>query len=82
MFTPADTPELQQHNETGNGSIEKIIFDIVNLNLEQVNQLWTTLGGHYMPSMVYKMRLLTIDERVIQKDGLPIKKIEGQFEQI
>lgn len=82
VFTPADTIELQQINTSGNGSVEKIIFDMMNLNLEQVNQLWTTLGGHYMPSLVYKMRMITIDERIIQKEGLPIKKIEGQFEQI
>ncbi|HEX5171683.1 MAG TPA: DUF4255 domain-containing protein [Cyclobacteriaceae bacterium] len=82
VFTPADTPELQEINDTGNGNVEKIIFDMMNLNLEQVNQLWTTLGGHYMPSLVYRLRMITIDERVIQKEGLPIKKIEGQFEQI
>jgi len=26
--------------------------------------------------------MITVDERIIQKEGLPIKKIEGQFEQI
>lgn len=82
VFTPANTPELAEVNETNNINIERIVFDWVNLNLEQVHQLWTTLGGHYMPSLVYKMRMITIDERVIQKEGLPIKKIEEQYKHI
>ena len=81
-FTPANTPELAAINETSQINIEKVIFDWVNLNLEQVHQLWTTLGGHYMPSVVFKMRMLTIDENAIQREGLPIKKIESQYNQI
>src|SRR5688572_16870115 len=40
VFTPANTPQLQTVNEVNNINIEKIIFDWVNLNLEQVHQLW------------------------------------------
>jgi hypothetical protein len=79
VFTPANTPQLQTINEINNINIEKVIFDWVNLNLEQVHQLWTTLGGHYMPSVVFKMRMITIDEKQIQKEALPIKDIVGEF---
>jgi hypothetical protein len=80
VFTPVNTPELAAVNEVNNINIEKIIFDWVNLNLEQVHQLWTTLGGHYMPSVVFKMRMITIDENVIQKEALPIKDIIGHVD--
>ena len=56
-------------------NVEKLIFDWMNLNLEQVHQLWTTLGGHYIPSVIFKLRMITIDEHKIQKDALPIKEI-------
>lgn len=82
VFTPANTPELKIVNEVNNINIEKVIFDLVNLNLEQVNQLWTTLGGHYMPSVVMKMRMFTIDEQQIQKEGLPVKEITESFGRI
>lgn len=82
VFTPANTPQLQTVNEVNNINIEKIIFDWVNLNLEQVHQLWTTLGGHYMPSVVFKMRMITIDEKQIKKDSLPIKDIVEEFGRI
>jgi hypothetical protein len=82
VFTPADTPELDQVNQVNNFRIEKLIFDWVNLNLEQVHQLWTTLGGHYMPSVTYKMRMLTVDENLITHEALPIKEINAQFGRI
>jgi hypothetical protein len=82
VFTPENTPELNQANTVNGFFIEKIIFDWVNLNLEQVHQLWTTLGGHYMPSVVFKLRMITIDENIIQRDAKPIKEIDHQFERI
>jgi len=82
VFTPSDTPELDQVNQVNDFNIEKLIFEWINLNLEQVHQLWTTLGGHYMPSVVYKMKMLVIDENFITKETLPIKEINSQFESI
>lgn len=82
VFVPADTPELDQLNQVNDFAIEKLIFDWINLNLEQVHQLWTTLGGHYMPSVVYKLRMVIIDEHLITKEALPIKEINAQFEKI
>lgn len=82
VFTPVNTPELAAVNEVNSINIEKLIFDWVNLNLEQVHQLWTTLGGHYMPSVIFKMRMVTIDENVIQKEALPIKDIIGHVDHI
>ena len=42
--------------------IEKLVFDLVNLNLEQLHHLWSMLGGKYIPSIVYKMRMVVIDQ--------------------
>jgi hypothetical protein len=75
VFMPGDTPELATANMINDFNVEKLIFDWMNLNLEQVHQLWTTLGGHYIPSVIFKLRMITIDERKIQKDALPIKEI-------
>lgn len=82
VFTPENTPELQTINEVNNINIEKLIFDWVNLSLEEVNQLWTFLGGHYMPSILMKMRMFTIDEQQIKEEGLPIKEINESFDRI
>jgi hypothetical protein len=79
VFTPGNTPELQEANEVNDLNMEKIIFEWVNLNLEQVHQLWTTLGGHYMPSLVFRIKMITIDERVITSEALPIKEVETVY---
>lgn len=46
--------------------LEKLIFDFTNLNFEQLNHLWGVLGGTYLPSVLYKVRLVEIqrDETV------------------
>ena len=56
--------------------LDKLIFELMSLNLEQVNQLWTTLGGHYMPSVVYRLRMIKIDNNAIQSTAEPIKEIK------
>ena len=42
--------------------IEKLTFELINLNLEQLHHLWSMLGGKYIPSVAYKMRMVVIDE--------------------
>jgi hypothetical protein len=42
--------------------IENLVFNLVNLDLEQLHHLWSMLGGKYIPSAVYKMRVVAIDE--------------------
>lgn len=39
---------------------EKVIMDLFSLNFEQVNHLWGILGGKYIPSVLYKLRLIPI----------------------
>lgn len=42
--------------------VEKLIFDLVSMNSEQVNHLWATLGGKYLPSVLYKVRMITLED--------------------
>ena len=41
--------------------IEKLILEMMTVNMEQLNHLWSIMGGRYQPSVVYKMRMVTID---------------------
>lgn len=42
--------------------IERLSFKICNLSFEQQNNLWAMLGCKYLPSVIYKMNLLTVFE--------------------
>ena len=52
--------------------VEKLVFDMISLNFEQVNHLWGTLGGKYLPSVLYKVRLVTIEDDTPDVIGVPI----------
>src|SRR5205085_5404561 len=47
--------------------IEKLILEMVSINIEQLNQLWAILGGRYQPSVIYRARMITIDN----EEGVP-----------
>jgi len=73
VFNHTSDPSLDQN-------IEKLIMDLYTINFEQINHLWGTLGGKYLPSALYKMRLITIDEAFTEAEGELIRKvsIEGK----
>jgi hypothetical protein len=69
VFTPITHPSLDPR-------IQKVIVDLCSLNFEQINHLWSTLGGKYIPSVLYKVRQLTIDEDLTVSENGFIKEIQ------
>lgn len=65
---PSDDPKLASN-------VDKLIFDLITLNFEHMNHLWGTLGGKYLPSVLYKMRLITIADDTPKAETKPILKI-------
>jgi len=55
VFDHQNTPNLAQ-------GIEKVIMELVSLTFEQQNYMWSTLGAKFMPSVLYKLRLLVVRE--------------------
>jgi hypothetical protein len=55
--------------------IERLSFQLHNLSFEQQNNLWAMLGGKYIPSVVYKMNLLTVFETRPQEIAPAITEI-------
>jgi hypothetical protein len=68
------------HNNTTDldVGIEKLILDMVSLNTEQLNNVWSILGGKYQPSVIYKMRMITIDS-ITDQQGSFIKEMESNY---
>lgn len=50
-------------------------IELCALTFEQINYLWGTLGGKQMPFVLYKARLVTIQENKIFKEGGIIEEI-------
>ena len=57
-----------QNSPTLDEQIEKLIVELVTLSFEQQNHLWGSIGAKYIPSVLYKVRLLTVtDEAILQE---------------
>lgn len=42
--------------------IDRLVFTLHTLSFEQQNNLWGMLGSKYIPSVVYKMKMITVFE--------------------
>jgi hypothetical protein len=69
VFTQITHPDMDVR-------IQKLCVDLCTLNFEQVNHLWSTLGGKYMPSVLYKVRQITIDEDLTVSESGFIKEVQ------
>ncbi|HLF64385.1 MAG TPA: DUF4255 domain-containing protein [Saprospiraceae bacterium] len=56
VFTPVNTPILTALN------VNKLVFDLYSTSFDELNQLWSVMGGKYIPSVIYKMRLAMIQD--------------------
>lgn len=56
VFENQESPEMGE-------DIEKLIVDLYTLGFEQQNQLWASIGAKYMPSLVYRVRMIVINEK-------------------
>lgn len=56
VFTPSNSPQLSIIDS----NIEQLSIALVNLNFEQINHLWSAIGHSYLPSVMYKIRMLSV----------------------
>ena len=69
VFDHTNTPLLD-------AGIDKLILEMISFNMEQLQQLWSMLGGKYHPSVAYRIRMITVDS-VTNTAGPVIKEIEA-----
>ena len=58
----------------------KLLPELYSLTFEQINHLWGALGGRQVPSVMFKIRLVKIDDTQIFKQGPPVEEIQGKLE--
>ncbi len=54
VFDHQNTPDLDSR-------IDKLVMDIENINITDLNNLWSVLSGRYLPSILYKVRMVAFD---------------------
>lgn len=60
-FTKLQNPEMPSQ-------IDKLTFEIFNLPINELSHIWSGIGAKYVPSILYKMRMITINEGFITKE--------------
>ena len=68
VFTPEQYPDLDPH-------IEKLTAELQSLNYEQLNQIWTFIGGKQLPSVIYKVRMVSLQDDTPTAIQPPLTKI-------
>jgi Pvc16 N-terminal domain len=60
------------HQNTGNldPSIDKLVFEMVSLSIQELSQLWSINGGKYLPSVVYKVRMINIEDGILDHSSI------------
>jgi hypothetical protein len=59
-----------------NPEIERLNVELLSYGPEQLNQMWTYLGAKYLPSAVYKVRMIVLQGMEPQGMERPISSIE------
>lgn len=59
VLTPQNTPEMPR-------DMQQLSFEISNLRPEEMGQMWGNLGGRYVPSVMFKIRTITLTTGAIK----------------
>ncbi len=60
----------QQNTPLLSANVEKITAEMVNISLKELSNLWANLGAKYVPSVVYKLRMLNFNS-FMEKEEVP-----------
>jgi hypothetical protein len=66
-FDRSNTPGLP-------AGLDKLTFDLADMDYQEMNNLWSLIGAKYIPSLVYKARMLTFSQDMIREDVPSIVK--------
>ena len=68
-FTQADYPGLDPR-------IERLTAELQSLSYDQLNQIWAFVGSKQLPSVVYKVRVVALQDREPARISVPITQLD------
>lgn len=57
---------------------ENLIIELQTLSAEQQNSMWQTLGGNVVPSVVYKIRMVTVSSEVRDENVAVVQEVNSR----
>lgn len=52
--------------------LEKLTLEIYNVPITELSHIWSSIGANYIPSIVYRARIITLQEDRIKKEIPPV----------
>ena len=71
VFTPENSPKLAEYDP----NLKKLVIELYSYSFEQLYNFWSVVGTKYLPSVLYKIRMLTFQEKEFFDSNAPIEKI-------
>ncbi len=53
----------------------RLIFELFSLSFEQQNHVWGMFGGKYIPSVMYKVGILDIQDERVEGEVAPVEEV-------
>ncbi len=72
VFDRQNTPDL-------NENIDKLLLNIENLSIHDLSSLWGMLSGKYLPSIIYKVRMVAFDAGDVNRQRNVMRKPQTAF---
>jgi hypothetical protein len=69
LFTPANSPALPE-------GVQRVAIDLLSYGPEQMNQMWACFGAKHLPSVVYRLRMVLLQDQEPLGIGAPITLIQ------
>jgi hypothetical protein len=63
VFNKSNLPMLSPN-------VDKITMEYVNLDIQQLSNVWSLIGLKYMPSVIYKLRLLSFTNFLVPENSV------------
>lgn len=73
LFDHHNSPELDRQ-------IDRLILDIENLDINDLSSLWSILSGKYLPSILYKVRMVSVDSGAVRRQTPTLTTPESLFD--
>lgn len=70
VLNPQNAPEMP-------AGLQQLSFEISNLRVEEMGQMWGNLGGRYVPSVMFKIRTVTLASGAITSVVPTIRAPQG-----
>lgn len=72
VFTPSDFPGMP-------AGLDRLTAELVSYTPEQLNQMWACIGTKQLPAVVYRLRMVVLQDDEPQGSRIPITTIQAEL---